>query len=65
VRKLDNGDSQTWSSGPMDYDFIMTARQHYKDGGTWTWTAVLAQDTAGNTYEVRNPDFVPPPPYTA
>jgi hypothetical protein len=33
-------------------------------GGTGEWITVVARDTAGNTYKVRNPDFVPPPPYT-
>lgn len=48
-RKLDPGDSQTWSAGPFDY----------RDRGGWPdyWTHGLALDAAGNTYTARNPVF--------
>lgn len=46
-RKLDNGDSQTWSAGPFDY--------HATGGVPDSWVHVLALDAAGNTYVARNP----------
>ena len=47
-RKLDNGDSQTWSAGPFRSD---------STGGVPTWVVVLALDTAGNYYRANNPAF--------
>jgi hypothetical protein len=47
-RKLDNGDSQTWSAGPFVYD---------RRGGVATWIKVLALDTVGNRHEIKNPAF--------
>lgn len=48
-RKLDNGDSQTWSAGPFDYQGT--------NGFPDYWTHVLALDAAGNTYVAKNPAF--------
>lgn len=48
-KKLDTGDSQTWSAGPFVYDM---------SGGVATWTHVLALDSAGNYHETRNPAFL-------
>jgi hypothetical protein len=48
LRKLDNGDSQTWSSRPLNYD---------RRVGVATWVKVLALDTTGNRYEAKNPAF--------
>lgn len=48
-RKLENGDSQTWSSEPFDY--------RERDGWPDLWTHVMALDTVGNIHEMRNPAF--------
>lgn len=45
-RKLDNGDSQMWLSPPFDYEYLI-------DNGAYL-THVLALDSAGNRYYVRN-----------
>lgn len=47
-RKLDNGDSQTWSARPFKHD---------RRSEVVTWIKVLALDTAGNRHEAKNPAF--------
>jgi hypothetical protein len=59
-RRLETGDSQTWSLGPMEHG-LYDRNPELLAGGTGEWTTVGARDTAGNTYEERNPDFVRPP----
>ncbi len=46
IFQLDNGDSQLWLSQPFNYE-------HMTRSGAY-WTHLLALDSAGNSYHVRN-----------